>query len=223
MQSPHELKTKEKKRRRGRPPKTDNGGSVKARLIRAGLVLMTEKGFSSTGLEDVLSQVGVPKGSFYYYFESKEAFGKVLIEQYGTYFSEMLDECFLDDGFPPLVRFEKLISKLRNNMIKYDFKRGCLIGNLGQEMMVIPASFRQQLIDVFYDWQQRTTVVFEDARLAGDIPRSVDCKAMAELFWIGWEGAILRAKLERNAAPLDRFARHFLNQMKQSHSLETDD
>lgn len=206
-----------KRQRRGRPPKIEGGGTTKARLIHAGLALMTEKGFSSTGLEDVLSQVGVPKGSFYYYFDSKEAFGKVLIEEYGLYFSKMLDECFLDESYAPLVRFENLITKLRNNMIKYDFQRGCLIGNLGQEMMVIPASFRQQLIDVFYDWQQRTSLLFEKAKTVGELPQSVDCKAMAELFWIGWEGAILRAKLERNAATLDRFAMHFLYQMKQGH------
>lgn len=59
-------------RRRGRPPRQRDGlTDARELLMRAGLEVLTEKGFSATGIEEILSRVGVPKGSFYHYFDSK--------------------------------------------------------------------------------------------------------------------------------------------------------
>jgi len=65
-------------------------------LVRAGLVALTEKGFSATGIDEILKAVGVPKGSFYHYFDSKEAFGAELIDRYGQYFARRLERFFAD-------------------------------------------------------------------------------------------------------------------------------
>ena len=198
-------------KRRGRPPKKmESYGDTKTALIRAGLVTMTEKGFSASGLDEILRSVGVPKGSFYHYFQSKEDFGSTLIETYGKSFSVKLDKFLLDETHSPLERFSYLIENLRKYMIKHDFQRGCLIGNLGQEMGALPTVFRQQLIDVFEEWQKKTSVCFKEAQQKNEISADVDCVELARFFWIGWEGAILRAKLERNAGALDNFTELFL-------------
>ncbi len=198
-------------KRRGRPPKqVESYGDTKTALIRAGLVTMTEKGFSASGLDEILRSVGVPKGSFYHYFQSKEDFGSTLIETYGKSFSVKLDKFLLDETHSPLERFSYLIENLRKYMIKHDFQRGCLIGNLGQEMGALPTVFRQQLIDVFEEWQKKTSVCFKEAQQKNEISADVDCVEFARFFWIGWEGAILRAKLERNAGALDNFTELFL-------------
>ncbi|MEM8837226.1 MAG: TetR/AcrR family transcriptional regulator [Pseudomonadota bacterium] len=199
------------KKRRGRPPKHLVGTNETRRdLIRAGVVSLTEKGFASTGLDEVLKKVGVPKGSFYHYFESKEAFGLTLIHEYDEFFVRRLDRIFLDDSLSPLERLHRFFKESRDGMARYDFNRGCLIGNLGQEMSVLPTSYRQRLIDVFTGWESRLANCLREAQDAGEVPSSIDCQATAEAFWIGWEGAVLRAKLERNARPLDRFAEAFL-------------
>lgn len=198
------------KRRRGRPSKEDaRVGTTRSDLLRAGVALLTEKGFSAVGLDEILKSVGVPKGSFYHYFDSKEAFGLALIDEYGAYFARKLDRFLLDEGLAPLERLAAFIADARFGMAKYAFRRGCLIGNLGQEMGALPPSFRQRLIDVFTDWQRRTADCLSAARQAGEVPADFDCAHLAELFWIGWEGAVLRAKLEGGAAPLDRFAEGF--------------
>lgn len=199
------------KSRKGRPSKQLEGFSeTRAVLIRAGLVLMTEKGFSNTGLDEILKSVSVPKGSFYHYFKSKEDFGAVLIDHYGDYFNRKLDRFLLDEKLLPLDRFQCLIANLRKNIIEFDFKRGCLIGNLGQEMGSLPPSFRQKLIDVFNEWENRTVVCFQTAQAQNQLSDHLDCHLMAKVFWTGWEGAVLRAKLERNAVPLDVFSNTFL-------------
>lgn len=198
-------------RRRGRPPADQaRREDARARLLRAGVAILTEKGFSAVGIDEILRAVGVPKGSFYHYFDSKEAFGLALVDAYADYFARRLDRWFEDTSRPPLQRFRDFIADARAGMARHEFRRGCLVGNLGQETGVLPAPFRARLAAVFADWQARTARCLEAARAAGEIPPSADCAALAAFFWIGWEGAVLRAKLERGPEALDRFAAGFL-------------
>ena len=198
-------------RRRGRPPRERATGDADTRslLIRTGLAVLTEKGYTAVGLDEILSRAGVPKGSFYYYFTGKEAFGSALIAAYGAYFSAKLDRWFLDASLTPLARFEAFIDDARSGMARHGFRRGCLVGNLGQEMGGLPESFRAQLVAVFDDWQGRTERCLVAAAQAGEIAPLLPCSQLAATFWIGWEGAVLRAKLERGSEPIDTFAAGF--------------
>jgi TetR/AcrR family transcriptional regulator, transcriptional repressor for nem operon len=100
-------------------------------------------------------------------------------------------------------------------MERYRFTRGCLVGNLGQEMGALSESFQQQLFAVFVDWQKRTARCLMAAQASGTISQQHDCDWLAEFFWIGWEGAVLRAKLERRAEPLNSFADGFFKLLKE--------
>ncbi|ELI6431407.1 TetR family transcriptional regulator [Aeromonas sp. 2HA2] len=202
-------------RRRGRPPRQrDHQLDTRDLLLRAGLIVLTEKGFSSSGLDEILKQACVPKGSFYHYFDSKEAFGKALIDCYASYFVRKLERHLQNPALSHLDRIAAFIADAQEGMQRYEFKRGCLIGNLGQEMGSLPESFREQLGGVFRDWQQRFTRVLEAAQAAGEICPQVDCSQMAAFFWIGWEGAVLRAKLERSNEPLQLFAACFFRSIR---------
>lgn len=197
-------------RKRGRPSKRSlQSLDTRELLVRAGLAALTEKGFSATGIDEVLKRVGVPKGSFYHYFDSKEAFGAELIERYASYFGYKLERHFTDGSKKPLDRIRAFVDDARAGMARYDFGRGCLIGNLGQEMAALPDSYRARLNAVFSDWEQRLTRCLEAAKQQGEIPATVDCAQASAFFWIGWEGAVLRAKLERSAAPLEIFSHGF--------------
>lgn len=198
-------------RRRGRPPRVEPAfGTSRDALIRAGVVALSEKGYSATGLEEVLRSAGVPKGSFYHYFPSKDAFGAELIDAYAAYFARKLDRWLLDGTVAPLQRLRNFVADARSGMARFAYRRGCVVGNLGQEMSALPEAFRDRLHGVLLDWQARTERCLADAKAAGEIAADADCAALAAVFWIGWEGAVLRAKLERSPAPLDLFANHFL-------------
>lgn len=195
------------KRRRGRPPKTNAGGiETRERLLQSGVETLTEKGFSATGLEEILRRVSVPKGSFYHYFGSKNEFGTALIQRYADYFVYKIDRTLLDGNHSPLDRMKLFVADAVLGMARYEFKRGCLIGNLGQEMGNLPELFREQLRAVFEDWQGRFAACLEEAKTAGQIAPRADSKKLAEVFWIGWEGAVLRAKLEKSPEPLIAFS-----------------
>ncbi|MEQ5843809.1 TetR/AcrR family transcriptional regulator [Paraburkholderia acidicola] len=204
------MNTQTAPRRRGRPPKELAGYSeTREVLVRAGIVALTEKGFSATGIDEILRSVNVPKGSFYHYFESKEDFGLELIDRYAAYFASKLDRFFTDESKPALQRLQDFVSNAEAGMKRYRFRRGCLVGNLGQEMSVLPESHRMRLREVFTDWEARTARCLMDAQAAGEIAEGADCAQLAAFFWIGWEGAVLRAKLEGGPEALRIFANGF--------------
>lgn len=197
-------------RRRGRPPRQrEDLADTRELLLRAGLEVLTEKGFSATGIDEILGRVGVPKGSFYHYFSSKETFGLELIARYGVFFARKLDRHLGNQALSPLDRLHAFVVDAKDGMARYEFRRGCLIGNLGQEMGALPESFRGRLKDTFEDWQARFAACLNEARDAGELAAEADTGQLAAFFWIGWEGAVLRAKLEQSAAPLEVFARSF--------------
>lgn len=197
-------------RRRGRPPKKIDGCSeTREILLRAGVETFTKKGFTATGIDEILRSVGVPKGSFYHYFESKEVFGSELIDRYAAYFARKLDHILLDESRSPLMRMRDFVADAEAGMARFDYQRGCLVGNLGQEMGGLPESFRAQLSKVFADWEARVARCLSAAKAAGELSADADCERLAQFFWIGWEGAVLRAKLERKPDALTIFADGF--------------
>ena len=199
------------KPRRGRPPKVSRENQdTKAELIRSGLEQLTKNGFASSGIDQILKKVGVPKGSFYHYFASKEAFGLSVLENYASYFANKLDACLLDKSYPPLARISNFVADAKAGMARHQFKRGCLVGNLGQEVDSLPESFRQQLIDIFFCWQQRIANCLKEAQSRGEIASTAKCELLAEYFWIGWEGAVSRAKLVQNTEPLEGYLNYFI-------------
>lgn len=193
--------------RRGRPPKhRDDLHDTRELLLRAGLEVLTEKGFSSTGIDEVLGRVGVPKGSFYHYFDSKEAFGLALVDRYAAYFAAKIERHLNNQALPPLARLRAFVANATEGMARHGFRRGCLIGNLGQEMGALPESFRARLMATLDDWQARFSACLLAAQAAGELSPVASAPQWAAFFWTGWEGAVLRAKLEQSAAPLDLFA-----------------
>lgn len=203
------------KSKRGRPPKNEpDGRDTRAELIRSGLEHLTEIGFTASGIDKILKKVGVPKGSFYFYFSSKEAFGHAVLASYDEYFARKLDKSLLDTSMSPLMRMSHFVENAKKGMIKHKFKRGCLVGNLGQEVDLLPESFRPMLSGIFENWQSRVAACLEEAKLAGELSASLDSQQMAEFFWIGWEGAISRARLAQSTQPLDLFWHLFANGLK---------
>ena len=136
-----------------------------------------------------------------------------MIEAYATYFARKLDRWLLEESETPLQRLRNFVADARAGMGRYDFRRGCVVGNLGQEMSALPEAFRARLHGVLLDWQARTERCLREAQAVGEIAADADCAALAAYFWIGWEGAVLRAKLERTPEPLDLFATLFLTSL----------
>jgi len=198
-------------KKRGRPPKhPDQQRDTRETLIRAGVEILTEQGFTASGLDAILKRAGIPKGSFYYYFSSKESFGKDVLSSYSEFFVHKLKKHLLNESLKPLDRIMAFSEDAKNGMAKYNFKRGCLVGNLSQEITTLPESYRLILIHIFEKWQYEVATCLELAIQQKQLSPEHNCDELAEFFWIGWEGAVLRAGIEQDSYPLDQFIKYFM-------------
>lgn len=198
-------------KKRGRPKIDPDQSETRRKLIRAGLVHLTEKGYSSVGVDEILHAAGVPKGSFYHYFANKADFGLQLVDAYNRFFLAKLDKAFEQRDLSPLDRLRAFTRDAEAGMAHYDFRRGCLVGNLGQEMGALPEGFRARLIEVLEEWQARTADCLSEAQADGALGPDRNVEELALFFWTGWEGAVLRAKLEKGPEPLRRFTTTFFD------------
>lgn len=193
-----------------------NGQETKAALIRSGVELMTTYGYISCNIESILQKVDVPKGSFYYYFKSKEDFGRAIIASYDSFFAYKLDKHLTNKSIAsPLSRISAFYEDAKQGMAKYGFNRGCLIGELIQEESLLPDGYHQILEQILISWQVKIEQCLLQAQQLGEIATDINCKELAEFFWIGWEGAVTRSKLIKKSEPLDIFIRLFLNKIIQ--------
>ncbi|MFT4172454.1 MAG: TetR family transcriptional regulator C-terminal domain-containing protein [Rhodocyclaceae bacterium] len=199
------------RRPRGRPSRNGQDyADTRALLIRSGLEHLTCHGVSATVIDDVLKQVNVPKGSFYHYFASKEAFVEAVIDAYAEYFDRKLSRVLGDTTLAPLARLRAFVDEACEGVARHDFMRGCLVGNLGQEVCSLPPAMRERLEAIFGDWERHLAGCLEAAAVAGEIAPTAPFALLAHTFWVGWEGAVLRARLARSTLPMTRFLDLFL-------------
>lgn len=182
-------------------------------IITVGADLISIHGFGSTGLNKILSEAKVPKGSFYHYFKSKNDFGLAVIETYAKDYEARMDETLANEKLEPVDRLRSYLRRSVEDLKSCDFSKGCLIGNLGQEMASQSVVFRERLNDIFSDWEQRIARCLKAAQEAHQIQQCIDTEQMGAFILSGWQGALLRAKVQRSMLPLLRFEEMILKQL----------
>jgi len=181
-------------------------------IIQTGADLIGTKGFGATGINGILTVAGVPKGSFYHYFSSKNDFGLAIIDTFAEEYDEKLDQILNDSSRSCVDRLRAYFDTGFDNMTSCDCTRGCLIGNLGQELAGQNEMFRVRLDKVFCTWEKRFEHCIAEAQTAGDIDANIDPSDAASILLSGWEGAILRSKVVKSTDPMERFVRVFFTQ-----------
>lgn len=174
-------------------------------LIEAGAGVMIEKGYTNCGIQEVLSQVGVPKGSFYHYFDSKESFALAIIDEFDRDFFAFLTPILEDKSLTPKERLQRFCVAKRDCMQASSCRKGCLIGNLSQEMADQSETLRQALSEVMKRRLDAIAECIEDGQNLGELSPRADARTLADLFLSSWEGAMMRAKTIKTTEPLDVF------------------
>lgn len=178
---------------------------TRSEIIRIGTDLISRQGFNATGIDAVLKAAGVPKGSFYHHFKSKEDFGLAVIEQFAERFEQRLDTFLSDEEVTPLNRIRNFLETGLARVSQNRCTRGCLIGNLGQEMADLNERFRTRLDEVFGVWKERLAACLTEAQQRGELSQARDAHLLAGFILAGWEGAILRAKVMKSPQPMRDF------------------
>ena len=179
--------------------------NTRTRLVRRGLELLTEQAFDATGIDQILAELGVPRGSFYHFFPSKQAYCEAVVDGYAAYFDDKFDRFLGNTERLPLDRLRDYLADCTAGMARHQWRRGCLVGNLAQELGGRNDALRQRLESVLLGWQSRVADCLREAIDCGELEPTADPERLAQFFWIGWEGALMRAKLTRDSSPLDCF------------------
>lgn len=184
--------------------RTSDKTDIPNRLTKAGLELFSHHGYNATGIQQITDHAGVPKGSFYNHFESKEAFAAAIIAEYADYLHRSW-EAMMEDAPPePMAAIRYVFTR----MIAYHeccpTQAGCLIGNFAAEIALTSDTCRAVLQDAQFAWRERLAGMISLAQAHGEIRADIASAELSGLVWDTWEGALLRMKIERSVAPLRR-------------------
>jgi len=163
--------------------------------------MILERGYNHLGIQDVLAATGVPKGSFYHHFESKEDFGLQVIDRYMTAVHAGLDECLGDQKVEPLQRVRNFFEATREKYREEGYL-GCLLGGLGQELSGISDVFRARIERCFKEIAGAIATCIEEAIARGALSKQTNAQQLADLLVDCWEGAALRTRLVKDPKPL---------------------
>jgi TetR/AcrR family transcriptional repressor of nem operon len=175
--------------------------NTKQKILEAGAAIIHQKGFNYTGLQEILSAAGMPKGSFYNHFKSKEDFGLQVIDFFSDYFDQFSKDILEDRTRSPLSRLEELLDRFMDFFISKDYTCGCPVGNLAQELGDLSPVFQKKL----------SKAILSEAQAAGEISEDLDAKEAANFIVAGWHGALIRMKVTRSIEPLNNHKKFVLD------------
>ncbi|HZC36650.1 MAG TPA: TetR family transcriptional regulator C-terminal domain-containing protein [Chthoniobacterales bacterium] len=179
--------------------------TTRERLIEIGLERIHKIGYAATGVKEILDLAGVPKGSFYHYFPSKEAFAQEVLQRYAAGETRRWETILGDDKVPPLKRLRKYFNEL---IVVYGQKgpiSGCLLGKMSVEVAGQSPAIQSLLGTSFDRWQEAIAAVLRSAVERGDLPRSMKTDELASFLLNSYEGALVRSQAEKSNQSLDTF------------------
>lgn len=186
---------------------------TKMALLAAGEHIFLAKGYHHTGIQEILESAGVPKGSFYHYFASKEDFGLQVIASFAKTQHLKLKHGLGNQTLSPLTRLRSYFEVNCQALEASEFRYGCLIGNLSQELADQSEAFRTQLDQIWATWQAQLAACLQQAQDQGEIPVTQNPLTLAAFCLSSWQGAVLQAKVTKNSVPLQAFMQILFGQL----------
>lgn len=159
-------------------------------------------GYHACGVQQIVDAAGVPKGSFYNYFKTKEG---LALEVLDSYVASSKLEILSDAALTPLNRISRHFEFFISRYERDGFEKGCLIGNLSAESSDSVPLLRAALKSSLSDWTDLLSKVIAEGQVIGEIKRGLEPAGMARFLINSWEGTVLRMKVTNDRRPLDDF------------------
>jgi TetR/AcrR family transcriptional regulator, transcriptional repressor for nem operon len=177
--------------------------NTREQIVKAGLQCLLQRGYNGVGVQDITTAAGVPKGSFYNHFDSKEALGAEIVERYGS--GSTRREILTDISIAPLERLRRHFERLNAIFTEAKFERGCILGNFSAELSGQSDLIRAGLRDLYGRWTGDLESAIGAAQERGDVTNKAAAVDIAAFLLDAYEGALLRARVERTSRPFERF------------------
>ncbi len=179
--------------------------SLREDILNAGLKVMFQAGYNGATVRDICAAADAPHGSFTNHFRSKEAFAQEVLDRYFANLQRSVREALDDKSLTPRQRLKRYLDIITGVLQADKWNRGCLIGDFSLETTSQSKLLRQRLQAIFQEWRAPFASCIAEAQTTGEIDSTFDPMDLAEFLLSSWEGAILRMKVERSPAPLERF------------------
>ncbi|MFG1704264.1 TetR family transcriptional regulator C-terminal domain-containing protein [Nonomuraea sp. M3C6] len=175
--------------------------SMRNQIVEAALEQFHTHGYNAAGVKTITDAAGVPKGSFYNHFDSKEA---LAVEALRHYREGRRDDLTGGDA-EPLARLRAHFEGFRDDVVRLDYTRGCLIGNFGAEIADHSEVIRECVRESFQHWAETIAATIEEAQRAGAVRADLDPGTAARFLLNAWEGTLIRARADRSEEAFDAF------------------
>ena len=176
----------------------------KQSICAVGETLFALHGYSAVGIKMILDEVGIPKGSFYHYFASKEAFAASVAEYY---FQQRIQPISIEPTANFKINLSTVLTgyhQLIDELFSGDQPRGCLMGNLMVEVNEHTPLLHQTLNHLYEQWLLLFTELIQQGQQQGFIRTDLSAQVLAGLFWANWQGTILRCQIKADKAAAKR-------------------
>lgn len=180
---------------------TNASTDVRANILATGQRIMAGKGYSAVGLNEILTAAGVPKGSFYHYFGSKDAFGEALLQNYFDDYLAEIDRTMAEPGLTMAQRLMNYWQLWQDSQSFEDCQGKCLAVKLGAEVADLSESMRRVLRRGTDGIVSRLTAAIEAGVSEGSLQVDGNAADTARTLYQLWLGASIMVKIERTTAP----------------------
>jgi TetR/AcrR family transcriptional regulator, transcriptional repressor for nem operon len=178
------------------------GVETRRKLLSAGLSEFHANGFTATGVDVIAKSAGVPKGSFYNFFDTKNDFAAEVVDLYFERHRAKLLTFLENRELSPLARLRAYFDERVAFFTSIGFQRGCMMGNLSAETTDHSEVMRERLAENFDSWSELFAETIREAQAIGEVKETVDAEILANFVLNSWEGSILRMRTVRSAKPL---------------------
>ena len=176
--------------------------STRDRLIESARHLFWERGFAGTSMSELLAHAEVNSGSFYHFFDSKEALLRAVLEGY----LHMLRPMVVDHAFTtvrePLERIFAILAGYRGRILATGCQYGCPLGRLALEIDPENAPAHQLIAQNFQGWIAAIRECLD--AMKPSLPPETDLDALATYVLVVMEGGVMLSRSYRSAEPFDR-------------------
>ncbi len=170
-------------------------------ILLTGLYLIRRQGYHHTGVSDILKHSGIPKGSFYNFFQSKEDYTLQLMEMYGGSIDQLLEQAMNDDEPSALRRLLGFYGLLVGAYDEEEARNGCLVMNLATEASGYNDRIADTSLGIFKGWVNQLAAVIAEGQDAGEIRTDETPEALAEFVHSAFYGSLVRSKMQRSVDP----------------------
>jgi len=181
----------------------DGKSSSQRSILDAGRRTVGSAGWAAVGLNEILRTAGAPKGSFYHYFTSKDAFGEAMLRDYFADYVADMDRIFAQQGRSWADRLMDFWRQWRHTQSLDDCQGKCLAVKLGAEVADLSEPMRLALKDGTTEIIGRIERVIRAGTAEGSLSTDLPTQAVAQTLYELWLGASVMAKIQRDISPVD--------------------